>query len=211
MRFVQTLLDLLYPPRCAACGLRGVRLCQACIAHCVPLPPARRPRALPAETALRRALGIYPFDGVIREAIHVFKYNGERGLAQPLARLLVAHCPMEADALIAVPLHAARQRERGFNQAQLLAQELGQHWRIPVVAGLARVRSTDHQVGQSARERAVNVQGAFMWRSQTSPPPRVLLIDDVLTTGSTLMACAAALQVAGASDVEGLTLARARA
>ena len=211
MRLLEALLDLIYPPRCAACGTRGVRLCGACVAQCVPLPVQRRPRALPASSALQRALGIYPFEGVVREAIHVFKYNGERGLAVPLAALLAAHRPLEADALAAVPLHAERQRERGFNQAALLAQELGRIWGIPLVTTLIRVRATDHQVGQSARDRSANVQGAFVWDSQTPPPARIVLIDDVLTTGATLIACAEALCAAGASEVEGLTLARAGA
>jgi ComF family protein len=176
----------------------------------VPLPVQRRPRALPASSALQRALGIYPFEGVIREAIHVFKYNGERGLAAPLAALLADHRPLEADALVAVPLHSERLRERGFNQAQLLAQELGRLWQIPLLTALSRVRATDHQVGQSASDRAVNVAGAFVWSSPTPPPGRLLLIDDVLTTGATLIACAEVLCAAGAREVEGLALARAR-
>ncbi|HYF64249.1 MAG TPA: double zinc ribbon domain-containing protein, partial [Herpetosiphonaceae bacterium] len=80
MRLFDALLDLIYPPRCAGCGTRGVRLCAPCVARCQPLPPPRRPKALPAAGPLRRALGIYPFEGVLREAIHAFKYNGDRRL-----------------------------------------------------------------------------------------------------------------------------------
>ena len=209
MRLLNALLDLLYPPRCAGCHTRGVRLCAACVAQCVPLSPVRRAKALPADSALRRALGIYPFEGVLREAIHAFKYNGDQQLAAPLAALLVPHRPFAALAIVPVPLHKARQRERGFNQAHLLAHELSRAWQIPLLADLERVRATDHQVGQNARDRATNVQGAFVWQGKTPPPSTILLIDDVLTTGATLQACAAALIAAGATDVEGLTLARA--
>ena len=211
MRLFDALLDLIYPPRCAGCGTRGVRLCADCVARCVPLPPPRRPKALPAGGPLRRALGIYPFEAVLREAIHTFKYNGERRLAAPLAALLAAHRPFDAAALIAVPLHPQRERERGFNQAALLAGELSRLWSIPLVGGLVRVRATDHQVGQNLRERQHNVSGAFAWAGQDPPPGSVLLIDDVLTTGATLLACAEVLEQAGSTVVEALTLARARA
>ncbi|HYF63387.1 MAG TPA: ComF family protein, partial [Herpetosiphonaceae bacterium] len=128
----------------------------------------------------------------------------------PLAALLADHRPFAAAALVAVPLHPDRQRERGFNQAALLAGELSRLWEIPLVDGLARVRATDHQVGQNLRERELNVSGAFAWTG-AAPPPTVLLIDDVLTTGATLLACSAALAEAGSGVVEALTLARARA
>lgn len=208
MQLLQTLLDLIYPPRCAGCGTRGVRLCAACLATCIPLEPQRRPRPLSAASPLQRVMGIYPFDGVVREAIHVFKYNKDRGLARPLALLLTDFCPLKADALVPVPLHGERLRERGFNQSSLLAQELSKLWQIPVNEQLQRTRATDHQVGQNRTARAENVAGAFAWRG--APPPKtVLLIDDVLTTGATLESCATALLAAGATTIEGITIAKA--
>jgi ComF family protein len=134
--------------------------------------------------------------------------------------------PLPADVIVPVPLHIARQRERGYNQADLLARALGHMMGLPVLAGaLARARPTRAQVGLSAAERRVNMQGAFAsvvlvhraaplaggcaGHNPSVHNQRVLLIDDVCTTGATLEACSVALQAAGAASVWGFTLARA--
>lgn len=124
--------------------------------------------------------------------------------------------PLPADLLISVPLYPARQRERGYNQAELLARALGRMISMPVVTGrLERVRDTRPQMSLDATNRRDNVRGAFVYRSskERGDNPvrdrRVLVVDDVCTTGSTLEACSLALKAAGASTVWGFTLARA--
>lgn len=152
------------------------------------------------------------FDGVLREAIHRLKYRGLRSLAVPLGQMLVdywrAH-PLPVDVVVPVPLHPRRERERGYNQAVLLAREFSKSTGLSLMEeGLARVRETPPQIGLNAAERKVNVRGAFRCQRQELRGKKVLLLDDVCTTGATLEACSMALWEAGARSVWGLTLAR---
>jgi ComF family protein len=159
------------------------------------------------------------FQGGARQAIHQLKYSDRQCLAVTLARLMAEYwqmTPLPADLLISVPLYPARQRERGYNQAELLARALGRMINLPVVTGrLKRVRNTRPQMSLDAPDRHDNVRGAFVYRSskESGNNPisdrRVLVVDDVCTTGSTLEACSLALKAAGASTVWGFTLARA--
>lgn len=208
-RLWNSLLDLVYPPRCYSCGKAGTQFCPTCLAECIPLTPPQRPQPLAADSPLERALGIYPFQGSLRAAIHAFKYQNAHPLAQILAPLLFDFCAWNDVVLMPVPLHGVRKRERGYNQAELLARHLAKAWQLPLSTDLQRVRATEHQVGQQAQARASNVAGAFEWRGQQPAPSHVLLIDDVLTTGSTFEACARALIAAGSTAVEGLALAKA--
>jgi len=153
-------------------------------------------------------------EGVLREAIHALKYEGVTALAVPLAGLM-AECwsrhPMPIDVVVPVPLHKDRLRMRGFNQAACLARELSKQVHLTVDEDiLARHRSTAAQVDLDAEQRKENVRDAFRCVSQGAFDKRVLLIDDVCTTGSTLEACAEALRQGGARSVQALTLARAR-
>ncbi len=151
-------------------------------------------------------------DGPLRQAVHAFKYNGVRDLAGPLGEILYgayARYTPPADILIPVPLHAGRLNWRGFNQSLLLAEELAARSGLPVTSqGLVRTRETASQVGLSAADRRKNVDGAFAWRGPSIAGQRVLLIDDVCTTGATMEACAAALYAVQAASVWGLALAR---
>jgi len=153
------------------------------------------------------------FEGVLREAVHEFKYQGVRTLARPLARLMVEYQRehrLPAEVLVPVPLHPQREAERGYNQAALLARAMGEALQLPVVEHmLARVRATPPQVGLNAAERRTNVHAAFS-ATTAAAGRRVLLIDDVCTTGATLDACAVALKAQGAESVWGLTIARGR-
>ncbi len=151
----------------------------------------------------------------LREAIHRLKYAGQRELAAPLARYLVAvyrlpPWPSVAptlDAVVPVPLHPTRQAERGYNQAALLAHAFAESVGLPVVESwLERVQATRSQVGLSARERHRNVAQAFQ-AAPTVYGHTVLLVDDLFTTGATLMASARALLAVGARAVYGLALA----
>jgi ComF family protein len=142
------------------------------------------------------------------------KYRRMRRVAAPLGDLLADHlrsAPQPADALMAVPLHAGRLTERGFNQSEELAARIARRTGLPLVPGLARCRDTGHQASLGRRARKGNVEGAFIWASRTPPPARVLIVDDVLTTGATLAACADALRAAGTREVRAVALARSLA
>jgi ComF family protein len=152
----------------------------------------------------------------VRQAIHQFKYRNQHALAPALARLMADFWranPIPADLLIPVPLHPVRQRERGYNQADLLARALGDMMNLPVITtGFKRVRHTQSQMSLDAADRRENVQSAFAYLSRGDnriSGQRVVVIDDVCTTGSTMEACSLALKAAGASVVWGFTLARA--
>jgi ComF family protein len=153
------------------------------------------------------------FDGVIRRAIHELKYRNLRGLAPLMAGLLYDYLvenPLPADILVPVPLHRKRQRDRGYNQSALLAKELGRRSGLPVtVNGLVRHRYAVPQARSAGlSERHKNVAGAFTCPDERFQGKRVLLVDDVSTSGATLNACAGALKTAGAAQVWGLVMAR---
>ncbi len=154
------------------------------------------------------------YGGVLREALHRLKFGGRRALARPLADLAVEQCgpslPDGIAAIVPVPLAADRERERGFNQAALLAERVAQGLALPVRARwLARGRATRPQSDLPAAERSANVREAF--RAAPAVAGRhVLLVDDVLTTGATLAECARALRAAGADRIGALTVARVR-
>lgn len=208
---VGTILNLLFPPHCVGCGTRGAWLCPSCMDDILFFEPPWPP--LLDE--------IYPLQGVraaahlsspLRQAIHRFKYGGLRVLSPVLGEMLY-DCwdaePWPVDVIVPVPLHPQRQRERGYNQSALLARELAHHTRLPVAEGtLLRITPTPPQVGLKAIERAENVRGAFRCQNDALAKKQVLLVDDVLTTGATLRACAEALLQGEAQAVWGLTLAR---
>ena len=193
-------------PLCERCGSSrcGAAPCRAC-----------------RDNSLRHidwARSVYPFVGPLREAIHRFKYNHERARADHLGALLLpllaavpgADSPV-APLLVPVPLSATRRRERGYNQAESLARTLASARGWPVATALVRVRATPPQVGLDPAARRANVRGAFAWRGEPLAGSRVLLVDDVLTTGATASECAAVLKAAGAGWVGLLTIARALA
>ena len=153
------------------------------------------------------------FDGVAREAVHDLKYRRIRSRASVLADVLVealARRPLAMDVLVPVPLAPGRIRQRGFNQSALLAQLVGQQLGVAVAPdALVRTRETSPQVGRSAAERHANIDGAFACQlPEAIIGRRVTLVDDVMTTGATLAACADPLRAAGASRVYGLVVAR---
>jgi ComF family protein len=154
-----------------------------------------------------RAIGAY--DGALRAIVHALKYDGCRSLASPLAGRMRDRGALVLDgahAVVAVPLHPSRRRERGFNQAADLARELG----LPVVTALRRTRVTAAQTTLAAGRRHGNVRGAFAATRAASALAGtiVVLVDDVSTTGATLDACARALLDSGVGEVRALTAAR---
>jgi ComF family protein len=190
-------------PQCAVCGypLGGVAHCPACAAG----QPAVAP------LAGLRAWGY--FEGPLRSALHQLKYKRDIILADTLGELLAAEMAVRLPAglVVPVPLSAQRRRERGYNQAELLARAFAELCGLPCEARAAeRRRDTASQVGLSLSQRRANVHGAFAAEPRRVGGQVILLVDDVCTTGATLAACAAALLEAGAASVWGLTLARAR-
>ena len=156
------------------------------------------------------------YGGPARASLHALKYDGERRLVRPLAGLM-AHRWREAgvggDGLVPVPVHAARRRDRGFDQAELLARACGDALELPVVAALRRQARTAAQHALGRRARAGIVGHAFAVDADRAAAVRghwLVLIDDVVTTGATFAACADALYAAGARAVSGLALARER-
>ena len=149
------------------------------------------------------------YEGTLRKLIHLFKYSGMRALAHPLGRLLADALPRDRqfDFVTAVPLHWRRRWQRGFNQSALLAREITRRRRIPSARLLRRGFATRAQAGLSNAQRRENVAAAFVARRKVAGQ-RILLIDDVMTTGATAGACARALKKAGARSVALLALAR---
>jgi ComF family protein len=160
----------------------------------------------------QRAWTLFPYLTPLREAICSFKYRSKHTLARPLARLMISALPQEIDAdlIIPVPLHPARLRAREFNQSLLLADQLSHHLARPVsVRNLIRVAATDPQTTLTRQARLRNLRNAFeIRRPQDLAEKRILLVDDVFTTGTTLNECAKTLRKAGAGPIFALTLAR---
>lgn len=190
------------PPGCAVCGL-GLGLAAEVLA----VKPRRCPRCREKPPPFARARAAYMHGGALADALHRFKYAPAPQLARPLGVLLApAADGALADVVAPVPLHPRRLRERGFDQAYLLAKAVARRLGLPLEGRLARrVRATRPQVGLDRLAREANVRGAF-WAGPAARGLRVLLVDDVFTTGATAAACAAALKEAGARRVEVLTL-----
>jgi competence protein ComFC len=151
------------------------------------------------------------YEGPLRKLIQLFKYGKVESLAQPLSALLVRAMPRDQnfDAIIAMPMHWRKQWERGFNQAALLAEPVARRYGLKLATNLRRKRYTLPQAGLSEARRRQNLKGSFaVVRPEQIAAKRVLLIDDVFTTGATLRAAAAALKSAGVTKVSALTLAR---
>ena len=232
-RIVDGLLAVLIAPACAACELpldepTHGPVCRNCWNGIVPITPPvcetcgdplpswrivsleshRCPRCRRSNTHVSRGRAIGEYAGPLRGIVHALKYDGRRSVAKPLAaRLTVQGAAVLAGAhcAVPVPLHRARKRARGFNQAA----EIARHLPLPVRHALKRVRPTPAQAGLPAGKRHANVRNAFALRRRAPITGCVVvLVDDVSTTGATLDACARVLLEGGAREVRALTVAR---
>lgn len=222
------LQTLLFPERCAGCDQVGSLFCAVCQQKVKFVLPPLCPlcgypsshnhlchRCQQSPLAIDGIRSVAFFEGPLRRAMHALKYRGLRAVAAPLGGLMSAYWqrePLPADVIVPVPLHRRRLRERGYNQAALLAQALGTEIGLPVREDwLVRNRATHPQVELDAAERKENVAGAFQCQNSGAVAGRrVLLIDDVCTTGATLEACSLVLRQAGVQSVWAFTLGRAR-
>ncbi|MCX7964219.1 MAG: ComF family protein [Candidatus Sumerlaea chitinivorans] len=227
-------VDFLFPRLCCGCGERVFESCELVCPRCLksvrqltqPLcpvcgmedaPAGRKCEHCPAgEIFFSAARAVAPYEGVARTIVERLKYNYREEYAPwmamrmlEVARSEFAHVAF--DAVVPVPLHRTRRRERGFNQSELLARPIAKAFRVPLaVSALRRVRNTPSQTKLSKRERAENIREAF----SVPDPPAVqdkvfLLVDDVYTTGATLNECARVLRAGGARDVYCLSFCRA--
>ena len=235
---LKALLDILFPPLCHCCrafipGRAEIPLCPACmgtirvidspLCPVCGVPHARKGgidhlcgTCLTATRPFDRARSALGFDGPVQDLIHRFKYGKKAHLSRPLGLLASRfleglRTDAAADLIVPVPLHDRRLRARGFNQAQLIGAVVAKRWGIPLSAdNLRRIRWTEPQTGLAAADRERNVRGAFeVVRPERFEGRRLLLVDDVFTTGSTVTECARALKTAGAREVSVLTVARA--
>lgn len=235
--FLTALLDLFFPPLCHVCrtcipDAGALHICPACRER---MPSVAGPlcpvcgipfhgagddhlcgRCLTEPPAFDAARAALLYEGPGRDLIHAFKYRYKTHLRRPLALLaaegLTAFVAARApDLMVPVPLHVRRLRSRGFNQAVLLGEVLARQWRLPLARrALARIRWTEPQITLAAHERRDNVKGAFRVTDPAAVAgKRVLLLDDVLTTGSTVEECSRVLKQAGAAGVTVVTVARA--
>lgn len=227
--FFNSFLDFLFPPLCLSCNQeidKGL-VCFQCLnrinrsplgvcAKCG-YPLAYNQDCKHCKVRLNlprtRALGFYSEPWL--SLIHALKYQGKKSLAKIFGRSmtgLLNSDPIlkQADALVPIPLHPARKRERGFNQAELLGLEISNQTGIPILKALKRKKNTKSQITLDPKERIANLQGAFIIRDKKMViNKRLILIDDVITTGATISSAAQVLQNAGVKEVYGLVVARA--
>ena len=220
-------LDFFFPRFCVGCGKEGDFICGSCQASLARIEAPVCPKCGKPQTNQMLCTGCmsweadidairspFRFEGVIRAAIHEFKYRNLRAIAGRLAHLLdeylITSDPVPCEVMVPVPLHEKRLRERGYNQSRLLAKELSRLTGLPVNDGclIRNCYNVPQAKTKNVEERRQNVVGIFTCKNKDLCDKKVLLIDDVTTSGATLNACAAALKATGVMSVWGLTLAR---
>jgi ComF family protein len=215
-----TILDAALPPRCVGCDTEGDVLCPACAPALDArlAAPAGWPIGMPAElpSPLVQLEWSAPYAGIVRAALHALKYRGERRLARPLAAAAARRWQRVGaggDLVVPVPVHRAREAERGYDQSVLLAAAVAPHLGLPTVRAIVRRRATARQFDLDRGHRRANVSGAFIVPNAMAGVVAgrwVVLVDDVVTTGSTMAACGAVLMAAGALAVSAVAVARER-
>lgn len=201
---LEAIRDVLVPPRCAGCGGSGSWFCVACRDVSDPLTRINGSVSLTAAGA---------HEGPLRDAIHRLKYGNEPGLAAELGALVASRIAADLargirlDAIVPLPLHRTRERQRGYDQARALAVVAAAMTGLPLRAALHRLRQGPTQVTLGQREREANIRGAFAGIAGSLRGLHIALVDDVVTTGATLLDAAAAARACGARGVRGYAVA----
>lgn len=203
-------LELLFPPRCGNCGRVDSSWCEDCTALLYQHPIAPKEKSL-SDNFTVLSSGVH--EGMLRESLHNLKYLRQTQLASILGARLVPIFEAQSwqpDFITPVPMHPKRLKERGYNQADLIARAFASVVNIPYIPNaLTRTKETISQVGLSAQERQENMRDVFKAQSEEFGGKIGIIVDDVLTTGATLHECANALYAGGAKTVYGLTITRA--
>jgi ComF family protein len=204
----ERVLDQVFPPLCVGCRRVGRWICDQCWPKVSWLPPGS---SLPVPAGIHAVVAVAEFDGVAREAVHALKFGERHAIASMMGRLMAEATRAHAIDLIApVPLHPSRRRERGYDQAAMLAQHMARTLGAPCRPGLLRrARKTRQQTTLDGIHRQENVRGAFV-PGEELHGETVVLVDDVLTTGATMSAAAEASKAAGAGRVIACVFAWAR-
>ncbi|MEW6097008.1 MAG: ComF family protein [bacterium] len=242
LKFFNDLINFIFPAKCRTCNeslstLEEKYICKECFSKIDFIRPPycdkcgkvlvesfseiEKPLCKECQTIKRyfykaRVVGVY--EGILRESIHIFKFEKKIGLHKPLGELLVNYLKeqqgdliRQIDFIIPVPLHRKRLKSRGFNQAQLLCCYIERHFNVPLNLDLKRIRFTPPQMNLKREERLQNIKGAFEIKNHNSIMGKsILLVDDIFTTGATVDECSKVLINAGAKQVFVLTLARGR-
>lgn len=202
------LLDLLFPPRCVFCGCviaPGTKICNLCARTVVPVETVRRMN-LPAVGKNIPCAVLYPYTGQVRESILRFKFEGEKRnadyYAERMAAQVLEHFRGNAfDFVTSVPLSGKRRKERGYNQSELIARGISERLQVPYTECLSKTADNAEQHRLKRNERKANVKGAYQALNAGISGQRILIIDDIMTTGATLSECASVLFKAGAEAV----------
>lgn len=220
------LLDLFFPPRCVSCGILGNLFCDECKStilfirdqtcpSCNKISPKGKfcSRCRPKNTLSGIASACYFRDGAIKEVVHSYKYEGVHSLSNDLAPFLVDLVTREKiffDMVTFVPITKKRNSWRGYNQAEILAQAVADHFEKPIIPALKKIKETKAQVGLPKKKREQNLKNALKLAVKISQieGKRILLVDDVVTTGTTLNECARVLKTSGAREIWAITVAK---
>lgn len=226
-RSLWKIADWVYPPTCASCGLLGYRFCPECLSkvnpinfdYCIYCGDKKIENqnlcgnCENQKFAYKDSASWAEYEGSIREAIHDLKYHNNLGLGDffsPYLIQLIEKKNWHFDLVVPVPLSKGRMKQRGFNQAALVAKPISRYFRVPFSgSALIRTKETPSQIDLSAHERITNLRDAFFGNTAKLKGKKVVIVDDIITTGSTMKYCSQSLLDSGASEVYAISIARA--
>ena len=192
---INALLDILFPKYCAGCGKEGNYVCKKCELYMVDT------LQMPGFTAL------WEYNGVVKELIHRIKFEGEYDIIKELVNKKDFEIA-DNTIITYVPMHIKKQKKRGFNQAEIIAKEIGKKTNKPVVKMLKKIKEISDQAKLDKTARLENVRNVFQFCVKPGFTQNVLLVDDVYTSGATMQECSKVLRKAGIENISGFTLAK---
>jgi len=217
-QFIWTILDYVYPPECCGCGKKGFRLCPECSGKIIVNKPIISTLSQPVNDLKENnsneiiIASTTTYEGTIRHSIHKLKYQKDIALAEKLSRLMITtlgQLSWKIDLIVPVPLNSKKYNIRGYNQSALLAFPIALSQNIKYAPkAIKRVKNTQSQIMLDSKNRFANMKDAFQADKNIVQRKSILLIDDVATTGATLLSCKKSLLDSGAKDVFGFTLAK---